>query len=316
MNPCQDFEKRLPAYQEGLLSGQDQKDLDDHLRSCASCRLALQDLNRTRDLLGRLQAVDPPPWYTRKVMARVREEAEGRRSLFRKLFYPFHIKIPLEAVASILVVVLAVYVFKATEPEMRILQSPSESVPPSPKDFAYREKGKEIDTVPAAPKAPITPPNRETKTAAKGRPENEQGAQQLPASGAMGDKKTEEKRPPAAGSPEQPAREERDKSTSDRSTVRPTAAYISPPTVITLRVRDVQESVKKALDLLQQAGANNVRRESLVGIEIITAAVASQTIPKLLDQLNILGEYQQKTLPPPTQEAPVSIRIEITPFVR
>ena len=32
MNPCEDFEKRLPAYQEGLISGLDKKDLEDHLQ--------------------------------------------------------------------------------------------------------------------------------------------------------------------------------------------------------------------------------------------------------------------------------------------
>ncbi len=132
MNPCQEFEKKLPAYQEGLISGQDQKDLEDHLRSCEPCRLALRDLNQTKELLGRLPEVAPPPWFTQKVMARVREEAAGERGLLRKLFYPLHIKIPLEAMASILVVILAVYVFKANEPEMPLLRAPSESVSPVP----------------------------------------------------------------------------------------------------------------------------------------------------------------------------------------
>jgi hypothetical protein len=319
MNPCQDFEKRLPAYQEGLISGQDQKDLEDHLRSCVPCRLAFQDLNATRNLLGRLQEVDPPPWFTRKVMARVREEAAGKRGLLRKLFYPLHIKIPLEAVASILVVVLAVYVFKATDPEMPLLTAPSESVPPIPKDFTYREKEKEISPVPAAPTAPITPQNLETK----GRLREETEAHQLSGSGALGDK-TEEKRPPAAGSPEQPAREiptgviesneEKGKSASDRSMVKQTAVLKSTPIGLTIRVRDALEAAKKALDLLQQAGAKNVQRETQVKIEVITAAVASQAIPKLLDQLNTLGEVQGKMPPSPTQEVPVSIRIEFIPI--
>jgi len=367
MNLCQDFKKKLPAYQEGLISGQDQKDLEDHLRSCEPCRLALQDLNQTRDLLGRLQEVDPPPWFTRKVMARVREEAEGRRSLLRKLFYPLQIKIPLEATASILVVVLAVYVFKATEPEMPLLRAPSESVSPIPKGFAHREKVKEISPLPAAPTAPITPQNLETKT--KGRLGEEPEAHQLSGSGTLGaDKKTEEKRPSAAGSPEQPAREipkelfankmeeprtpvaplkkmesseskpapslgaarkekdreqpgvleskeEQGKSASDRSTVRQTAVHKSTPMGITIQVRDVREAIKKALDLLQQIDAKNVQRETGVGIEMITAAVASQTIPQLLDQLNTLGEVQGKGLLPPTREESVSIRIEIIPII-
>ncbi len=365
MNPCQDFEKRLPAYQEGLISGTDIKDLEDHLRSCEPCRLALQDLNKTRNLLGRLQEVDPPPWFTRKVMARVREEAEGKRGLLRKLFYPLHIKIPLEAVASILVVVLAVYVFKATDLEMPLLKAPTESVPPIPKDFAYREKGKEISPVPAAPTAPIPPPSLETKTTARGLPEKEQTAHQLSGSGALKDK-PEEKLPLVTGSPEQPAREitkellanktdeprtpvaprrktepsesksapalgaavkekdraqpgvveskeEKSKSASDRSTFSQTAFSKSMPTGITIQARDVREAAQKALDLLQQAGARNVHRETTPETEIITAAVASPTIPKLLDQLKSLGEVQKKGLLPPTENELVSIRIEIIP---
>ena len=368
MNPCQDYEKRLPAYQEGLISGLDKKDLEDHLRSCESCRLALQDLNKTRDLLGHLPEVDPPPWFTRKVMARVREEAEGKRGLLRKLFYPLHIKIPLEAVASILVVVLAVYVFKATGPEMPLFRAPSESVSSIPKDFAYRQKGKEISPVPAAPTAPtapIPPSSLETKTTTKGLPGKEQNAHQLSGSGALADK-PEEKIPLVARSPEQPARqitnelladkteeprtpgaprkkmessegqpaptlgaaakerdraqpgvaesrEEKGKLASDRSTFSQTAVLKSTPTGITIQVRDVREAAQKALDLLQKAGARNVHRETTPEIEIITAAVASPTIPKLLDQLKSLGEVQEKGLLPQTENELVSIRIEIIP---
>jgi hypothetical protein len=298
-------------------------------------------------------------------MARVREEAEGKRGLLRKLFYPLHIKIPLEAAASILVVVLAVYVFKATGPEMPLLRAPSESVPPIPKDFAYREKGKEISPVPAAPTAPITPPTLETETVTRGLPGKEQDAHQLSGPGTVGDKK-EEQGLLVARSPEQPAaeitnepfankmeeprpsvaplrkmkspeskpaptlgaavkekdreqpgvvesREEKGKSASDRSTVGQTAVIKSTPTGITLQVRDVREAAQKALDLLQQAGARNVHRETSPEIELITAALSSQTIPTLLDQLNTLGVIQQKGLLPPTQNELVSIRIEIIP---
>jgi hypothetical protein len=362
MNPCQEFKKRLPAYQEGLISGQDLKDLEDHLRSCEPCRLALRDLNKTRDLLGRLPEVAPPPWFTQKIMARVREEAAGKRGFLRKLFYPLHIKIPLEAMASILVVILAVYVFKAAPPEMPLLRAPSEAISPVPQDLAHPEKGKEIAPGPAAPKAP----SPETKTATRGRLEEKQAARQR-SGRALEDMKTQERRPPADGSPEQPAGEipkeifanklelpgspvaplkkmepsgskpapalgaamkekdraqpevlesgeEKGKSASDRSTVGQTAVIKSRPTRLTLQVRDVQEAAGKALDLLQQIGAKKVHRETRPEIEIITAAVASPTIPKLLDQLKTLGEVRGKGQFPPTPEESVLIRIEIVPI--
>ena len=99
---------------------------------------------------------------------------------------------------------------------------------------------------------------------------------------------------------------EKGKSASDRSTIGRTAVYKSTPTRLTLRVRDVREAVKKTLDLLQQIGAKNVHQESTPETEIITAAMASPTIPNLLDQLKTLGEVQGKGLSPPTPEEPVS----------
>ena len=257
------------------------------------------------------------------------------------MFYPLHIKIPLEAAASILVVVLAVYVFKATEPEIQLLRAPSESVSPIPKDFAYRDKGKGVASVPAAPTAPITPQNLETKTATGGRLEKDQDPHQLSGSGALRDNKMEEPGPPVAPlkkmepSESKPApapraavkekdraqpgvvesREAKGKSSLDSSTVGQTAVYKSAPIGITLQVRDVREAAKKALDLLQQAGVRNVQTETTETIEIITAAVASQSIPNLLDQLNTLGKVHRRSPLPTTQEEPVSIRIEIIRFI-
>jgi hypothetical protein len=164
--------------------------------------------------------------------------------------------------SSILVVVLAVYVFKATEPEIQLLRAPSESVSPIPKDFAYRDKGKGVASVPAAPTAPSTPQNLETKTATGGRLEKDQDPHQLSGSGALRDNKMEEPGPPVAplkkmeSSESKPApapraavkekdraqpgvaesREAKGKSTLDSSTVGQTAVYKSAPIGITLQV--------------------------------------------------------------------------------
>jgi hypothetical protein len=108
--------------------------------------------------------------------------------------------------------------------------------------------------------------------------------------------------------------EEKGKSASARSTVGQTADIETRPSRLTLQVRDVREAARKALDLLQQIGAKKVHRETTPEIEIITAAVKSPTIPKLLDQLKTLGEVRGKGQFPPTPEESVLIRIEIVPI--
>ena len=127
---CQDIRKNLSAYLEGMASPEDQELIDQHLASCRACSTALYELNRTGEVLKNLKEVEPPPWMTKKIMARVREEAKSKRGFIQKFFYPLHIKIPLEAFATVLVAVIAVYVFKAMEPEMKDLQvsSPKEPV--------------------------------------------------------------------------------------------------------------------------------------------------------------------------------------------
>jgi hypothetical protein len=58
-------------------------------------------------------------------MAQVREEGTRKHSLFRKLFYPFHVKIPIEAFATLLVAILGVYIYQSTIPVTQTIpQSP------------------------------------------------------------------------------------------------------------------------------------------------------------------------------------------------
>jgi len=122
---CQDIRKNLSAYLEGMVSPEDQELIDQHLASCRDCSTVLYELNRTGEVLKSLKEVEPPPWMKQKIMARVREEAESKRGFIQKLFYPLHKKVPLEAFATVLIAVFAVYVFKAVEPEMKDLQTPS-----------------------------------------------------------------------------------------------------------------------------------------------------------------------------------------------
>jgi hypothetical protein len=126
MNRCADIENSLSAYLEGEVTSPEQKLIEEHLAACRQCSKLLEDLKKTTELVRSLEEIEPPPWFKQKIMARVREEAEEKKGIFRKLFFPIHIKIPIEVFATCLVVVMAVYVFKSTGPEIKSLQAPSE----------------------------------------------------------------------------------------------------------------------------------------------------------------------------------------------
>jgi anti-sigma factor RsiW len=125
---CQEIQKNLSSYLEELLSSEEKKLVEGHLSSCAHCRAELAELQKTKDLLGSLDDVEPPPWLTAKIMARVREENEQRASFFKKFFFPLHIKVPLQALSVILFGVIVFQVYRMVEPEKKVAQVPS---PPS-----------------------------------------------------------------------------------------------------------------------------------------------------------------------------------------
>ncbi len=129
MISCQKIQEKLCAYAEGDLSSEEKKFVQEHLDSCDSCSTALRDLKKTEELSRNLEEVEPPPWMAAKIMARVKTERE-KKGIVRKLFFPLHLKVPLEAMATVFIAVLAVYVFRAVEPQMKSMPVPP-SVGPS-----------------------------------------------------------------------------------------------------------------------------------------------------------------------------------------
>jgi hypothetical protein len=145
---CQEIQNLLPGYWENLLSSEERSLIESHLSFCHLCRQSLVDLKDSEYLLNHLEEVEPPPFFEQRIMARVTEEAGKKRGLLRKFFFPIHIKIPIQAMATLLIVVLAVYLYQKNEPEMK-------AVSPFPVPFTEFQKGP-VET--EFPKSSKTPP--------------------------------------------------------------------------------------------------------------------------------------------------------------
>ena len=120
---CNDIQEKLSDYMEAVLSAEDKVLIDEHLKGCQKCREALADLKMTMEHIQSLDEVQPPAWLTQRVMARIREEAEAKKGILHRLFYPPHIKLPIEAVAVIAIALVSVYIFKAMQPEMQLAKA-------------------------------------------------------------------------------------------------------------------------------------------------------------------------------------------------
>jgi hypothetical protein len=116
---CNEIENRLPAYLEDLLSPEERKSITGHITTCPRCSRAFAGLKKAEQLVHGLGEVEPPPFFEQRIMSRVREEAGQKQRILRRLFYPLHIKVPIPFLATLLVAVLAIYVFQTGDPEMK-----------------------------------------------------------------------------------------------------------------------------------------------------------------------------------------------------
>jgi len=152
---CNEINNLLPAYLEDVLSLEEKKPIESHLASCTLCSRDLADMKKVENLVKGLGEVEPPPFFEQRIMAQVREEAGQKKGLLRKFFYPLHIKIPIQALATVLIAVLAFHVYQKSGPEMK-------HTAPIPMPLSELGKGQITVNSPVAPTVPsvISPARR------------------------------------------------------------------------------------------------------------------------------------------------------------
>jgi anti-sigma factor RsiW len=130
MNSHVDIQRRLPAYCGGDLEPAEQQLVERHLAECPACRAELAEQQTTLRLIRGTPEVEPPPWLAGRIMARVRERQTAKRSWLQRFFFPLNIKLPLEAIALLVVCVSGYYLTRTAETELaRTGQHESRTVP-------------------------------------------------------------------------------------------------------------------------------------------------------------------------------------------
>lgn len=111
---CEETQPLLSAYLDGQVDETQRRTVEAHLSTCAHCRADAAALRQTIASIGSLSSVEPPPGFSQRVMAQVREEAR-RPSLWRSLFFPLWAKIPVHAAAALVIGGLAVYLYQTND---------------------------------------------------------------------------------------------------------------------------------------------------------------------------------------------------------
>jgi len=120
MTECNNFREQLSASVDGELGADERRQLQEHLKECPHCRVALDDLRKAVSHLQNLEQVDTPPWMTQKIMVRIKAEevASEGKGFFKKIFQPLYIKVPLGAIATLLLAVTTYFLFQSIMPGM------------------------------------------------------------------------------------------------------------------------------------------------------------------------------------------------------
>jgi hypothetical protein len=349
---CKEIEVLLPGMIDGALADAEKKRIEAHLESCASCRKAFADLRIADERVKSLEEVEPPPWLKTRVMARVREEAGQKEGIFRKLFYPLHVKVPIQALATVLIAVVAWNVYKTGEPEFRQMtpppvvvqeaphaQAPQEAAPAKREESPAAREKKSFAPPPAqvqesAPQRAATVREETTADAEKplGRLREAKGAAE-PAkdegawrgTGAAGQGKADR-------ALEAPAQDQQQKQKAMKAPVgaaakeagkqeaRPAAspmmsAAVSsrPELEITLPARDAEAAAGEVETILKQFNAQAVERQAREGRVVLTARIKTENIEAFRERLKSLGPVQARAHAAPLPGGSLTIRIEIRP---
>ncbi|MDH4232115.1 MAG: DUF2275 domain-containing protein [Nitrospirota bacterium] len=321
---CDKIQELLSAYLERTLSPAERERMDKHLGACPACAASLADLEKTLHYLHGLEDIVPPAWLTQQVMTRVKEESESsKKSLWKKLFFPLYIKLPLEAAGVFLIAVTALYVFKSIEPEIQTVMAPSEETVAE-----YNAREKEV--------APVTKAQKPTQLPAVTRTKKDETIAGVPSL-------QESKSPPAPASgpflyDREPAAREKlaeemeapEKGMS--KSVAPSGAGIElkrelAPRAPGLAMSGLPEKEDMSLSfkagnisiarddikkIFSDLGGRLLKEESTPGSMIINGELASDKLPLFMERLKTLGYVKEKLLPPVSDKDRFLIKINVS----
>ncbi|RZB32305.1 MAG: hypothetical protein SRB2_04310 [Desulfobacteraceae bacterium Eth-SRB2] len=123
---CAAILKRLSEYIDGTLDAQTRARVEKHIAVCENCKQELASLRAVVEQLDALEPVEPPADFLEKIHERM-EARSGFNKIVRKLFVPFHIKIPLELAAAATVTILVVLVLNIQQPGIQMMKIPAAS---------------------------------------------------------------------------------------------------------------------------------------------------------------------------------------------
>jgi hypothetical protein len=119
---CKQATDLLSLFIDDALDKDTRESLHEHLQVCHHCRSELDTLQSLVKSVGSLGMLKAPEDFLEKLHVSTKEAASDSwlKELFHFLFYPLHIKIPVEIVSIASVAIILFSLFHAVEPQIQI----------------------------------------------------------------------------------------------------------------------------------------------------------------------------------------------------
>lgn len=115
---------KLSEFIDGAITAGEKAVIEQHLKTCSECTDALRELRKTIEHIHAIEEAESPAWMTQKIMAKVRTEAENKKGIWQRIFAPFLMKFPVQAVAVLFLAVTAYYIYTSINPAQKYAEEP------------------------------------------------------------------------------------------------------------------------------------------------------------------------------------------------
>jgi len=154
---CRQIENELSAYLDGEASDAVRAGVQAHLGTCERCRQRLAQLQRLSEGVARLPQLEPPPRFVPDLFRRIRGGKERNVSWVDVVFRPVWLKVPVEAVAVLVVAVGVMFLSQRQDSRQQqcVVYTPTVESPtaPAPTPSAARKDLDELARKPSEPSA-------------------------------------------------------------------------------------------------------------------------------------------------------------------
>jgi hypothetical protein len=257
---------KLSAYLDGAVTPVEKAQIEKHLAECDACRESFQELEKTVRHLRNLGELEPPPWLSARIMARVRAEAGREKGLLRRLLQvPLRWRISVEAVALVFLSVTGYLVYRNVSTELPQIaplsgvtrEEPAPAVPPA-------TTSRNLPEVKHAPGV-VKPPAAVTEKPGEG-----VAPLALPEEEPFAESRQEELEPPVPSPAETPYRSEDKGFTDFRMQERSAAKSLAPADEFSLA-----EKESRAPSGMARSKALPASEEEMVRVALQVANVAA-----------------------------------------